>query len=135
MRSGGLALGFCITLFFTVTSAFSQDPSILVGTWKGDWGPNPGDRNRVTIVLSWDGKTLTGNVTAGEGVTEPIPIQKIGFDSKTGAVHMETESKNPRTGQTVHFMIDGKVEKKTMTGGWVHDNHKGDFKLKQLKKL
>jgi hypothetical protein len=132
MRSRELALGVCITLLFTATSAFSQD--LLTGTWKGDWGPNPADRNRVTIVLSWDGKTLTGNVTAGEGVTEPIPIQKSAFDPKTGAVHMETESKNLRTGQTVHFMIDGKVEKKTMTGGWVHENHRGDFKLKQLKK-
>jgi hypothetical protein len=128
MRSREIALGCCITLFVTVTSALSQD--LLTGTWKGDWGPNPADRNRVTMVLNWDGKTLTGNVTAGEGVAEPVPLQKTGFDPKTGAVHMETESKNPRTGQTVHFIIDGKVEKKTMTGGWIHDNHKGDFKLK-----
>jgi hypothetical protein len=132
VRSGKLALGFCITLFVTAIPAFSQD--VLTGTWKGDWGSNPGDRNPVIIVLNWDGKTLSGNVTSGQGVTDPIPLQKTGFDSKTGAVHLETESKNPRTGQTVRFFIDGKLEKKTMAGGWVHDNHKGDFKLKQLKK-
>lgn len=131
MRSTALALGF-VTLFATVMSAFSQE--LLTGTWKGDWGPNLANRNRVTLVLNWDGKTLIGKVTAGEGVGDPIPIQTIGFDPKTGNIHMEAETRNPRTGEMVHFIIDGKVDKKTMAGGWIHGNSKGDFKLKQSNK-
>lgn len=127
MRSKVLASGFILILFVTVTSVLAQD--LLTGRWAGDWGPSPSDRNRVTLDLKWDGKTLSGAVTGGEGVQEPIPLQKATFDSKTGQVHMETESKNPRTDQTVHFVIDGKVENKTMTGTWNHDNRKGDFKL------
>ena len=127
MRSKALAFGCFVTLFVMVTFALAQDA--LTGNWAGDWGPSPRDRNPVTLALKWDGKALTGNVTGGEGVVDPIPIQKGTFDSKTGKLHMETESKNPRSGQTVHFIIEGTVEKGTITGSWNHDNRKGDFKL------
>jgi hypothetical protein len=127
MRSRVLVLGCFFSLFLLAVSAFAQDP--LSGTWSGDWGPSPRDRNEVTLSLKWDGKALTGNVTGGENVGAPIPIQKGTFDPQSGKVHMEAETKNPRTGQTVHFLIDGKVEKGTMTGSWNHDNRNGDFKL------
>jgi len=41
---------------------------------------------------------------------------------------MEADAKG-RGGQTIHYVIDGKVEKNTMTGSWNHDNRKGDFKI------
>jgi hypothetical protein len=127
MRSKALVFGCFVTLFVLVTSIFAQDQ--LTGNWSGDWGPSARDRNPVTLALKWDGKALTGNVTGGEGVNGPIPVQKGTFDPKTGKVHMETDAKNERTGQTVHFIIDGTVEKGAMTGTWNHDNRKGDFKL------
>jgi len=127
MRARVLVLGCVVSLFLLVTSVFAQDQ--LSGTWSGDWGPSPGDRNAVTLSLKWDGKALTGNVTGGENVGAPIPIQKGTFDLKSGKVHMEAETKNPRSGQTVHFVIEGKVDKGTMTGSWNHDNRNGDFKL------
>jgi hypothetical protein len=107
-------------------SAFAQDP--ISGTWAGDWGPNANDRNDVTLALKFDGKAVTGNVTGGTNVTTAIPIQKGTFDAKTGAVHMEADSKD-RRGQTVRFIIDGKVDKGAMTGSWNHDTRKGDFKI------
>jgi hypothetical protein len=107
-------------------AVFAQDP--LTGTWSGDWGPNPGDRNEVTLVLKWDGKALTGNVTGGTNVSSPIPLQKTSFDEKTGTVHLEADSKD-RRGQTVRFIIDGKVDKGAMTGSWNHDSRRGDFKI------
>src|SRR5215510_12332120 len=99
----------------------------IPGTWTGTWGPSPNDRNDATLQLKWDGKALTGNVTGGTNVAKPIPLQKTTFDPKTGAVHMEADAS--ARGQTVHYVIDGKVEKDTMTGTWNHDNRKGDFKL------
>jgi len=110
-----------------VVSVFAQGSDPLSGTWTGDWGPSPSDRNDVTLVLKWDGKALTGNVTAGTNVSAPIPIQKGTFDPKTGVVHMEADAMS--RGRTVHYVIDGKVEKNTMTGSWNHDNRKGDFKI------
>jgi hypothetical protein len=119
-----LSLIACLSI---LASAFAQgDP--VSGTWSGDWGPSPNDRNDVTLSLKWDGKALSGNVTGGTNVSGSIPLQKTTFDPKTGAIHMEADAKG-RGGQTIHYVIDGKVEKNTMTGSWNHDNRKGDFKI------
>src|SRR5262245_41525857 len=115
---------FCLVMG---TMLFAQADTIS-GTWAGDWGPSAADRNDVTLSLKWDGKALTGNVTGGSNITAAIPLQKTTFDPKTGAVHMEADAKD-RRGQTIHYVIDGKVDKNTMTGTWNHDNRKGDFKL------
>jgi hypothetical protein len=115
-----------VTCLVIVVSALAQgDP--LSGTWTGDWGPSPNDRNDVTLQLKWDGKALTGNITGGLNVTGQIPLQKTSFDPKTGAVHMEADASS--RGRTIHYVVEGKVEKGTMTGSWNHDNRKGDFKL------
>jgi hypothetical protein len=110
-----------------VVSALAQGSDPLSGAWSGDWGPNAADRNTVTLELKWDGKVLTGNITGGTNVSKPIPIQKGTFDAKTGAVHMQADVQS--RGATVHYVIDGKVEKNSMSGSWNHDNRKGDFKL------
>jgi hypothetical protein len=126
MRCKSLSLLLLAIFLLTTVSAFAQDP--LSGNWSGDWGPNRNDRNEVTLSLKWDGKALTGNVTGGRDVTGPLAIQKGTFDPKTNAVHMEVDTKD-RSGQTVRFIIDGKLDKGTMSGTWNHDNRKGDFKL------
>ena len=125
MRFRKLVLLGLLACLSIVVSALAQDP--LSGTWSGDWGPSPGDRNDVTLQLKWDGKALTGNITGGTNVTSPIALQKSTFDAKTGAVHMEADASS--RGRTVHYVVDGKVDKNTMTGSWNHDNRKGDFKL------
>src|SRR5215510_3618913 len=108
MRFRILASFAVVACLLMVVSAFAQgDP--LSGTWTGDWGPSPGDRNDVTIALKWDGKALSGNVTAGTNVTAAIPLQKTTYDPKTGAIHMEADASS--RGRTVHYVIDGKVEK------------------------
>ena len=127
MRLRVLASFAVVACLLMVISVFAQGSDPLSGTWTGDWGPSPSDRNDVTLVLKWDGKALTGNVTAGTNISAPIPIQKGTFDPKTGAVHMEADAMS--RGRSVHYVIDGKVEKNTMTGSWNHDNRKGDFKI------
>ena len=115
---------FCVVAFLVVTaSVYAQDP--VSGTWVGDWGPSPGDRNQVTVELKWDGKVLTGTVNPGPNA---VTLLKSTFDPKTGAIHMEADTKN-RRGNPIHYVIDGKVDKATMTGTWNHDDRKGDFKI------
>jgi hypothetical protein len=104
-----------------------NDP--LTGTWTGDWGPNTGDRNTVSVDLKWDGKALSGTVHSINFKRPDVTLQKSTFDAKTGAVHMEAVLPNQGGGQPVHFMIDGKVSNGTMSGSWNHDASKGDFKL------
>ncbi len=119
-----LSLAACLVL---AASAFAQksgsDP--LSGTWVGDWGPSAADRNQVTVELKWDGKALTGTVNPGPNA---VPLQKATFDAKTSAVHFEADAKG-HSGNTVHYMIDGKVDKGAMSGSWSHDTRKGDFKI------
>ena len=102
---------------------FAADP--LSGTWTGDWGPSPDDRNQVTVELKWDGKNLTGTVNPGPNAVE---LKNATYKAKTGAVHFEADTKN-RRGNPIHYVIDGKVDNNTMTGTWSHDNRKGDFKI------
>ncbi len=125
MKLKGLAFFSIVVCLLMVASVFAQDT--LSGTWTGDWGPSPGDRNPITLQLKWDGKALTGNITGGLNVTNSIPLQKGTFDPKTGAVHLEADASS--RGRTVHYVVDGKVDKGTMTGSWNHDNRKGDFKI------
>ncbi len=118
----------CLAAWLVIAPAvFAQkagtDP--LSGTWVGDWGPSPQDRNQVTLELKWSNNNLTGTVNPGPNAIE---IQKATFDPKTSAVHFEADAKN-RRGALVHYVVDGKVEMSTMTGSWSHDNRKGDFKI------
>ena len=120
----------CLAALLVIAPAvFAQkagtDP--LSGTWTGDWGPSPEDRNQVTLELKWDGKNLSGTVNPGPNALE---IQKAAFDPKTSTVHFEVDAKS-RRGTPIHYMVDGKVEKDAMTGSWGHDNRKGDFKITQ----
>jgi hypothetical protein len=108
-------------------SAFAQGSGgdQLTGSWVGDWGPSPSDRNQVTVDLKWDGKMLSGTVNPGPSA---VPLQKSTYDPKAKTVHFEADAKG-HGGDTVHYKIDGKVEGSTMTGSWSHDTVKGDFKI------
>ena len=118
MRILGVA---CFALFATFAIA-QMDP--LSGTWTGDWGPSPGDRNEVTVELKLDGGKLTGVVNPGQNAVE---LMNASFDPETGVVKMEAEA--PGRGGTFHYMIEGKLEGNTLTGTWNHDNRDGDFKI------
>ncbi len=106
-----------------IPSSAVTDP--LSGTWTGDWGPSPTDRNQVTVELKYDGKNLTGTVNPGPNAVE---LKKATFDPKTGNIHFEADTTS-RRGTPIHYVIDGKVQGKEMTGTWNHDNRKGDFKI------
>ncbi len=58
-----------------------QKGDALTGTWKGDWGPSPTDRNAVILELKWNEKTLTGAINPGP---DAIPIDKGSFDANPG---------------------------------------------------
>jgi hypothetical protein len=118
----------CLLVCFAMLgSAFAQTPGNdpLTGKWTGDWGPNASDRNGVTVELKWDGKQVTGTVNSFNA--EPVSIQKGTFDPKTGGFHMEADAK--RGAQTIHYIVNGKLDKNVMSGSWDHDNRKGDFKI------
>jgi hypothetical protein len=117
----------CLAMALPVLAQRGSDP--LSGAWTGDWGPNAGDRNNVTVDLKWDGKALTGMVHSTSPQRPDVTLSKTSFTPSTGAVHMEADAPNPRGGAAVHYVIDGKVMGGSMTGSWNHGASKGDFKL------
>jgi hypothetical protein len=112
-------------------AARAQEGFPLVGTWYGDWGPTPQQRHDVTIIMSWDGKTIGGTVDPGP---DAVPFKTATLDSSTWTVHIEAERAAKGAAAAVHYVIDGKLSNlgsynRTLSGTWTQGATKGDFKL------
>jgi hypothetical protein len=117
-----LAVLVAMSLLMTSYSAAQQIADPVTGTWAGDWGPSPTDRNAVTLELKWDGKTITGLVNPGP---DGILIESGSFDPKTMKIHLEANYA-PRNRR---YVMDGTVEKGKMSGTWNHPGRMGDFQV------
>ena len=122
------ALLICLTVAVPLF-ALQRGSDSITGTWSGDWGPSPGDRNTVNVDLKVNGKAVTGVVHSINFQRPDVMLEKSTFDPASGAIHMEADAPNPAGGAKVHYVIDGKLANGTMTGSWNHDGKKGDFKL------
>ena len=132
MRLKVIGLLFLLAGAAATLSIFAQEGHPLTGTWYGDWGPTPTHRNQITVVMSWDGKNVTGIINPGPDV---IPIKVATLDSTKWTVHLEADAKDQK-GLPVHFVADGKLANigsynRTITGSWNHGTTKGDFKLRR----
>jgi hypothetical protein len=108
----------------------AQEGHPLVGTWYGDWGPSPDQRNDVTLVMSWDGKNIGGTINPGP---DAVPFKVATLDSSTWTVQIEAEGKDP-AGAIVRYTIEGKLENlgsynRSLKGTWTQGSLKGDFKI------
>ena len=132
MRSRVTCLFLLFAAYVLMLPIFAQEGHPLTGTWYGDWGPTPTHRNQITVVMSWDGKSVTGIINPGP---EVIPIKVAILDSTKWTVHIEADAKDNQ-GQPVHFIADGRLENigsynRTIMGSWNHGATKGDFKLRR----
>jgi hypothetical protein len=127
------AILLCVLAAVTITiSAVAQEGHPLTGVWYGDWGPSATHRNQITVVMSWDGKNITGLINPGP---DSIPLKVATLDSTKWMVHLEAEAKDQK-GASVRYVADGKLENigsynRTLKGTWNHGNVKGDFMLKR----
>jgi hypothetical protein len=124
LKTGFVGLLLMLLLIPTHTAMAQESADVFTGTWKGDWGPSATDRNTVTLELKWNGKTLTGTVNPGPSA---ISIENASFDAMTMQIHLEA-SYAPRN---LRYVVDGTVEKDTITGTWNHARRKGDFQVKR----
>ena len=129
-----LVLSFCLTVACAPTQGSQEGGDRLTGTWVGDFGPAFYDRNTITLELNWDGTNLTGMIRPGvRGGRmyrdfEGFPVENASFDPKTGTVKFEATYKPKGR----HYVIEGKLNKNTMSGSWNRPdepNKDGDFKL------
>ena len=61
--------------------AAAQEGHPLTGTWSGNWGPGAAQRTHITMVMTWDGKTVSGTITPGP---DAIPVSAIALDVTHG---------------------------------------------------
>ena len=101
----------------------SMDPP--GGTWAGDYGPSPDQREQISVELRWEGANLRGAVRVG---VRSLALTNASFKPDTGAITMEFDAQG-NGGQLVHYVVEGKVAGNTMTGNWTHDSQRGDFKV------
>ena len=122
MRSTGIAL--CLVGCLSI-AGFLFAADAVSGTWTGEWGPNTFERSQVVAQLKYDGKAVTGTFNPG---SDPITISKGTFNEKTRAIHLEAEGRG-RGGARNHYVIDGKLDKGTITGTWKYEKGNGDFRI------
>src|SRR5712671_4324393 len=110
--------------------ASAQEGFPMTGTWAGEWGPDKTHRNQVTIVMTWDGKKISGLINPGP---DSMPVKVGTLDSSKWTFHLEADAKDP-TCAVKPFIADGKLEnlgsyKRTVTGTYTYGTAKGDFKI------
>ncbi len=124
---------FVFTAVFAVARmAVAQEGHPLTGTWYGDWGTSTTQRTQITIVMSWDGKNITGLIDPGPN---SAPIKTATLDSKAWMVHIEADMKD-KSGAPVHVVADGKLTdigsyNRVLSGTWMYGSTKADFKVKR----
>jgi len=107
-------------------AASAQQGHPLTGTWSGEAGAGSGPRAKVTIVLNWDGKNITGMINPGP---DAIPVSNVSVDYSTWTVRIEAEDKSHS-----RIVAEGKLQDigsyhRTISGEFQHGSAKGDFKL------
>jgi hypothetical protein len=118
-----------LTALVAIGSAVAQEGHPLVGSWHGDRGTTAKDRTDVTVLMDWDGTTISGTVNPG---FDAMRLQNAKLNPKDWTVHFEVDSKEG--GATVRCNVDGKLDRlgsdqRTLTGTWVCGSVKQDFKL------
>ena len=157
MKSARLVCLLTIVAWLPV-AASAQEGHPLTGTWYGDFGTTPNQRNDLTVVMSWDGKAAGGIVNPGPNA---VPLRVARLDTKLGTpgrqavparggdpagagvaplpptflVHFEVDARN-KAGGTDRFVFEGQIENpvagnRTIVGTWTCGATKGDFRLRR----
>lgn len=119
-----------IAVLGLAASAAAQYGHPLKGSWSGDWGPNADDRNRLLLLLDWDGTTITGAINPGPNA---VPIDTATLDPASWSVRIEAEGLDA-DGNAVAYVIDGELQNlgsynRVLTGTWTQGGVTGDFTL------
>jgi hypothetical protein len=122
-------LAACVAAILAgAAAAWAQEGHPLSGTWSGDWGTGT-MRTHVTIVMNWDGKTVSGVINPGP---DAIPIGSVALDVTNWTVRIEADAKNGAA--PTHIIAEGQLDDigsyhRKITGTWTQGTTKGDFRL------
>jgi len=125
MRAWIFVIALSITALSYAPPVIAQEGHPLKGSWLGTWTGNKVHGNDVLIVMTWDGKNITGTINPG---TDNIAIKNASLNPEGWLVHLEADAKD-KAGQAISYTIDGKIENlplanRVVTGTW-KDNRGG----------
>lgn len=111
-------------------AAVAQEGHPLKGSWIGTWSGNTVHGNDVLLVLTWDGKNITGTINPG---TDNMVIKNASLNPEGWVVHLEADAKD-KSGAVVTYVLDGKIENLAMhnrgiTGTWKSQRGGGQLKI------
>ena len=127
---------FILTLFIAGLTgsvpAVAQEGHPLKGSWVGEWGPAKTHSDDLLMVLSWDGKAITGMVNPG---TDNMSIKAASLTPEGWVVKFEFDGKDEK-GAALTYTMDGKLENiafanRSITGTWKNQRESGKFKLQR----
>jgi len=109
---------------------FAQEGHPLTGTWTGEWQPPGGPRTHLTIVMSWDGKAVTGLINPGP---EAIPLSRVVVDWSTWRLRIDGEKKGG-DGTPATITAEGRIEdvgsaRRRIVGTWTQGDAAGELRL------
>jgi len=104
MKRLAFALLAVVSLF--AMPAIAQEGHPLKGSWLGTWAGNKIHGNDVLLVMTWDGKNITGTINPG---TDNLVIRNASLNPEGWLVHLEADAKD-KAGQPLTYTIDGKIE-------------------------
>ena len=124
MRSAALPL-ICALVVFSARAPLAQEGHPLTGTWSGDWGVGAAKRTHITMVMAWDGTSVTGTINPGP---DAITVPAIALDVTSWTIRFEADAKDG------HIAAEGRIDDiasthRTIAGIWRQGTTKGDFKL------
>ena len=126
-----IALFLFIAACLLVAPARAQEGHPLKGSWIGTWGPSKVHSNDLLVIMSWDGKTVSGTINPG---TDDIPLKNATLNPEGWVVHFEGEAKD-KAGP-INYVFDGKIEglafhNRSITGTWKSQRESGQFKIQR----
>ena len=135
-RFGGLAVALAkavrrtlrvIACLAFASLVLAQEGHPLVGTWHGTWGPTAAQRNDVTIVMEYDGKTITGLLNPGP---DGVRFDKVTLEPTMWAVHFEAMPKGAKAPIVIDATLQDVTNRhRSLVGTWAQGSTKGDFKM------
>ena len=125
-----LLIGLFALVVLAGAAVVAQEGHPLKGSWIGTWSGNTVHGNDVLLVLTWDGKNITGTINPG---TDNMVIKNASLNPEGWVVHLEADAKD-KSGAVVTYVLDGKIENlamhnRTVTGTWKSQRGGGAFKI------
>jgi hypothetical protein len=113
-----------------IHAAAAQEGHPLTGTWSGDWGVTAAERTHVTLVMNWDGKTISGMINPGP---DAIAIDRATLDVTSWSLRIEAQAKD-ESGTLVPLVAEGQLADlgsyhRTLSGTWMQGKTKGTFRV------